>query len=139
MAKKYNIEEILKEILNRYPEYDFITLQGETYGEGVQKRTYGLSGHDFMAFNLIIGNDINDQKRIDTVTMTDILKEYKIPSVPVLETNFKIPATCDELLTYADGKSQIDGETREGVVLRTWDGINSFKAVSNEFLLKYKE
>ncbi|MGN0992821.1 MAG: RNA ligase family protein [Bacilli bacterium] len=139
MAKKYNIEEILKEILNEYPEYDFITLQGETYGEGVQKRTYGLSGHDFMAFNLIIGNDINDQKRIDTITMTDILKEYKIPSVPILETNFKIPTTCDELLTYADGKSQIDGETREGVVLRTWDGINSFKAVSNEFLLKYKE
>lgn len=137
MAQKYNVEEVLKDIIDAYPEYDFITLQGETYGEEIQKRTYGLENHDFMAFNLILGNDINDQERMDSVVMRNILKGYEIPSVPILETNFKIPSTCDELLTYANGVSEIDGEMREGVVLRTWDGVNSFKAVSNEFLLKY--
>ena len=69
--------------------------------------------------------------------MTAILKDYGIPCVPVLNTEYQLPATCDELLEYAEGFSQIDGDIREGIVLRTWDGINSFKAVSNNFLLKY--
>ena len=140
MAEKYNIEEKLKDILEQYGEkYDFVTLQGETYGEGVQKRTYGLQGHDFMAFNLIFGNDINNQYRVNSEKMRIILLEYEIPSVPILDTNYQLPQTCDDLLAFADGESQIDGKTREGIVLRTQDGESSFKAVSNKFLLEYKE
>lgn len=140
MAEKYNIEENLKNILEKFGgDYDFVTLQGETYGEGVQKRTYGLDGHDFMAFNLIFGNDIDDQDRLYSIGMKAILNEYGIPSVPILETSYQLPATCDNLLEYADGESKIDGKTREGIVLRTYDGNNSFKAVSNKFLLEYKE
>jgi hypothetical protein len=56
--------------------------------------------------------------------------------VPVLDT-ITLPATCEEMLSYADGESDLDGGMREGVVLRTEDGNNSFKAVSNEYLLKY--
>lgn len=137
MAEKYNIEQVLIDILDKERDLDFITIQGETYGEGVQKRTYGLKGHDFMAFNLIYGYSDNDKRRIDSVAMTAILKDYGIPCVPVLNTEYQLPATCDELLEYAEGFSQIDGDIREGIVLRTWDGINSFKAVSNNFLLKY--
>lgn len=140
MAEKYNIEEKLKDILEQYGEkYDFVTLQGETYGEGVQKRTYGLQGHDFMAFNLIFGNDINNQYRVNSEKMRIILLGYEIPSVPILDTDYQLPQTCDDLLAFADGESQIDGKTREGIVLRTQDGESSFKAVSNKFLLEYKE
>lgn len=140
MAEKYNIEEKLKDILEQYGEkYDFVTLQGETYGEGVQKRTYGLRGHDFMAFNLIFGNDINNQYRVNSEKMKAILLGYEIPSVPILDTNYQLPQTCDDLLTFSEGESQIDGKTREGIVLRTQDGESSFKAVSNRFLLEYKE
>lgn len=140
MAEKYNIEEVLKDILEKYGgQYDFVTLQGETYGDGVQKRTYSINNHDFAAFNLIFGNDINDQNRLDSVGMRTILNEYEIPSVPILETSYKLPQTCDDLLSYADGESKLDGKTREGIVLRTIDGENSFKAVSNKFLLEYKE
>ena len=39
------------------------------------------------------------------------------------------------MVAYADGDSVIDGDYREGVVLRTYDGVNSFKAVSNTYLL----
>lgn len=137
MAEKYNIEQVLIDILDKERDLDFVTIQGETYGEGVQKRTYGLKGHDFMAFNLIYGYSDNDKRRIDSVAMTAILKDYGIPCVPVLNTEYQLPATCDELLEYAEGFSQIDGDIREGIVLRTWDGIDSFKAVSNNFLLKY--
>ena len=47
--------------------------------------------------------------------------------------------TPDEMIAYADGASVIDGDYREGVVLRTADGVNSFKAVSNTYLLKKGE
>lgn len=43
------------------------------------------------------------------------------------------------MIKYADGKSKIDGEMREGVVLRTLDGVKSFKSVSNDFLIKYHQ
>ena len=140
MAEKYDIENKLKEILEKYGgDYDFVTLQGETYGESVQKRTYSIEGRDFMAFNLIFGNDINNQDRLSSTQMKTILDEYTIPSVPILNTSYQLPQTCDELLIYADGESELDGKTREGIVLRTQDGNNSFKAVSNKFLLEYKE
>lgn len=140
MAEKYDIENKLKEILEKYGgDYDFVTLQGETYGESVQKRTYSIEGRDFMAFNLIFGNDINNQNRLSSTQMKTILDEYTIPSVPILNTSYQLPQTCDELLIYADGESELDGKTREGIVLRTQDGNNSFKAVSNKFLLEYKE
>ena len=137
MAQKYDIENVLKNIMTQYPDYQFVTLQGETYGDGIQKRTYGLDGHDFVAFNLIVGNDINDQIRLNTIDMEKILDKYNIPCVPILETDFNIPQTMDEMITYADGTSKIDNEMREGVVLRTYDGVNSFKSVSNAFLIKY--
>ena len=140
MAEKYDIENKLKEILEKYGgDYDFVTLQGETYGESVQKRTYSIEGRDFMAFNLIFGNDIHNQNRLSSTQMKTILDEYTIPSVPILNTSYQLPQTCDELLIYADGESELDGKTREGIVLRTQDGNNSFKAVSNQFLLEYKE
>lgn len=141
MAKKYNIEEVLHKLLDMEPKSDFVILQGETYGDGVQKRTYGLTNgqHNFAAFNLIYGTDINNQHRLDSYSMKALLSEYNIPTVPILEGNYRLPATCDELLKYADGVSQLDSEIREGVVLRTYDGVNSFKAVSNEFLIKFKE
>ena len=139
MAEKYDIENKLKILLDGEPEFDFVTIQGETYGEGIQKRTYGLNEHRFMAFNLIYGNDINNQERQDAISMKALLTDLDIPTVPILETKFKIPKTCDELLEYAAGKSRIDGELREGIVLRTWDGKNSFKAVDNDFLIKYHE
>lgn len=53
MAEKYNMFDILKRFLDGYPEVEWVTIQGETYGEGVQKNTYDISGHDFKAFNLI--------------------------------------------------------------------------------------
>lgn len=141
MANKYNVEEIMNKMLEVHKEVDFITIQGETYGESVQKRTYGLEGRDFMAFNLIFGYEpqpgVYTTERCNPYEMTKILKDYNIPTVPIVG-EVRLPDTCDELLEYAGAvASEIDGGMREGVVFRTFDGAGSFKAVSNEFLLKY--
>ena len=69
--------------------------------------------------------------------MKEILKKYNIPTVPIIDANYIMPDTVDEVLNYADGESAIDGGMREGIVFRDMNGDLSFKAVSNPFLLKY--
>ena len=138
MFEKYNIREVLTKIMEDYPEIDFVTIQGETYGAGIQKRDYGLKNHCFKAFNLIFGCAGN-VVRFNPIKMTEILSKYNVPCVDIVDEHFKIPATCDELLEIATGKSTIDGGMREGLVFRSEDGMRSFKAVSNEFLLKYHQ
>jgi len=134
MAEKYHIEHVLTEMLTLFPAAEWITIQGETYGAGVQKRDYHLKGHDFMAFNLIT----SDKGRFNTLKMRELLEDYyRIPCVPVVDSKFILPDTVEELLEYATDKSQIDGDMREGIVFRSEDGSKSFKAVSNEFLLAY--
>ena len=139
MAEKYDIENVLKQMLEDSLDADFITIQGETYGAGVQKRDYGMKDIDFAAFNLIYGYKNGIVERFNPELMVERLTQYNIPCVPLLDTNFKLPNTIDEMITYAEGNSKIDGKYREGVVLRTLDGVDSFKAVSNEYLLKKGE
>lgn len=136
MAEKYNIEEVLKSLLDENPDLTFVTIQGETFGDGIQKRTYGLEGHDFKAFNLIFGDANGIPTRKNPKEMTEILGIYAVPCVPYFD-EIDIPDTCEEILALAEGPSEIDGLPREGLVFRTLDGSRSFKAVDNNFLLKY--
>ena len=137
MAQKYNVKAVLRDMLNTDTSLEFVTLQGETYGEGIQKRDYSLKEHDFMAFNLIYGQKNGTVKRLNPIEMTLALGSYCIPCVPIVNADFKMPATCDELLAIATDKSMVDGKEREGLVFRDTNGERSFKAVSNEFLTKY--
>lgn len=135
MAQKYHMFEVLSQLLDSMPAIEWVTIQGETYGEGVQRNTYGLSGHDFMAFNLIT----SDKGRWNSCDMKEILeKDYNIPCVPILDDNYILPDTVEELREYVNSQpSVIDGEMKEGIVCRSPDGIHSFKCVSPEYLLKY--
>ena len=137
MAEKYNVKDALSAILDLNPDLAFVTLQGETYGAGIQKRDYSIKDHQFMAFNLIFGNADGTTKRFNPREMTTMLAPYDIPCVPIVDPAFKLPATCEELLEIATGKSAIDGLPREGLVFRDPQGQRSFKAVSNSFLTKY--
>lgn len=137
MAVKYDIENVLTDMLNNLEELDFVTIQGETYGDGIQKRDYSTSEHNLMAFNLIYGYKDGSTRRCNPREMTEILTKYKIPCVPIVDEHFVLPDTIDELLEIATGNSKVDGLPREGLVFRSYDGAQSFKAVSNEFLIKY--
>ena len=135
MAQKYHMFEVLSQLLDVLPAAEWVTIQGETYGEGVQRNTYGLTGHDFMAFNLIT----SDKGRWNSCEMKEILeKGYNIPCVPILNDSYILPDTVEELREYVNSQpSTINGEMKEGIVFRTSDGIHSFKCVSPEYLLKY--
>lgn len=133
MAEKYNIEAVLQKILKNRPDLEWVTLQGETYGQGIQKREYSLKEHNFMGFNFIT----SAEGRWDSKRASKLMMGFGIPWVPIVDENFILPDTVDELLAIATGDSVVDGGMREGLVFRSQDGVQSFKAVSNEFLLRF--
>ena len=83
-------------------------------------------------FNLIING-----KRVDSIKAREIVNEYNLKFVPILDENFILLDNVDDMITYADGKSQICDTLREGVVIRNYDKNISFKCISNKFLLKH--
>ena len=118
-------------------DIDFITIQAETYGAGVQRRDYGKSDHDMAIFNIIFGYKSGNTIRLNPIAGKEFADFYKLPYVPVLG-KMTLPNDCDKVLEIASSEpSKIDGGMREGIVFRSLDGVDSFKAVSNEFLLKY--
>lgn len=143
MAEKYDMENKLNTMIEDHkkerPDVDFVTIQAETYGSGVQRRDYGLKEHDMAIFNVIFGYKDGSTIRLNPVEGKKFADKYNLPYVPVLnEEGIHLPNSCDEVLKMAeDEKSKLDGGMREGIVFRSKDGTKSFKAVSNEFLLKY--
>lgn len=131
MADKYNIEHALRDIADKYNAKRVI-LQGETYGESLQGNPYKLKERRFAAFNLIIDNN-----RLGSVEAMNILKEYNIPFVPIIDENYYLPKDMETFKLEADGKSLISDVKREGFVYRSKDGNQSFKNVSREYLLKH--
>ena len=137
MSEKYHMEEVLKSMIeNDYEGADFITIQGETYGDGVQKRNYSMKDHDLAVFNVIIGNKDGSSVRLNPEDGKAIMAKYGVPYVPVLGID-SLPNSCEGILALAGAPSKIDGLAREGIVFRSVDGARSFKAVDNEFLAKY--
>ena len=138
MAEKYNMEKVLSNILYDMSDVcDFVTIQGETFGSTVQKRDYGLTDRELRVFNVILGYNDGHVERLNPIEMKTLMDNFNIPTVPIVDEHFKIPSTCDELLAICGGSSKIDGGMREGLVFRSYDGTKSFKAVDNNFLLKY--
>ena len=136
MADKYDIESVLDFLLLAYPEAEWVTIQGETYGAGVQSNNYGLNCHDFAAFNLIMSHT----GRWNSKEMADKLVRLGVPCVPILDEHYVLPDTIDELRNFIDSEpSRLNGEIKEGIVFRSPDGVRSFKCVSPQYLMKYHQ
>lgn len=134
MSQKYDVENVLNKMLKDFPDAQWITIQGETFGAKIQKRDYSIKNHDFRAFNLIMSNT----GRWNTIDMKKTLNAYNIPSVPIINDCYKLPKTLEELRNYVNSeKSKIDNKIKEGIVFRSLDGTRSFKCVSPEYLIKY--
>lgn len=134
MYDKYNIKEFLTDYITKN-NCDWVYLQGETFGDGVQKRNYSLKGErDFRAFILA---DSNHSTRFTYKEVKEILEPYGIQTVPILEERI-LPTSVDEVMELAKGASEIDGLPREGLVFRSIKNPQlSYKAVDAEFILKY--
>ena len=142
MFEKYDINKVLNYILDEHPDYEFITIQGETYGGTIQKRKY-CEDHRFAVFNYIYKKKDEAPVRLNPGQMYDRIKTINLDlgtnleTVPILRQMTLEGYDCDMLLKYAEGVSEIDKLPREGLVFRDMEGKESFKAVSNSFLEKY--
>lgn len=131
MARKYDLANKLK---------DGMAIQCELIGEGIQKNPLRQTGQDIYCFNVF---NIEWHKYLNYYDFIPFCQELGVKTVPIIDQNYRLPATVDELLALAEGKSLINPSCeREGIVVRPkmereYKGQRmSFKVISNKYLLK---
>ena len=113
-----------------------VCLQGELIGEGIQGNPYKIKGQTVRFFN---GFNIDTQENIPFLEFTEITQKLGLTTVPILDFDFDLPSSIDDMLEYAESPSNLNSNFgREGVVVRSYDRTISFKSISNQFLLNEK-
>ena len=111
-------------------------LQGELLGPGIQGNPYKFNKHTVRFFNVF---DIDEGEYLPLDKFKFFVEHLELQSVPILDENFKLPDSVDELLQFAEAKSVLNSQfEREGVVIRSLDRTISFKSISNIFLINEK-
>ncbi len=127
IARQYNIEEVLKRLIG---DGEYIILQGEITGEGIQGNKYKVKGYSFWAYNLI-----TTEKKYTTDEMQPVLVKHGIYTVPIVTLEYNVPETISDMVEYVKGNSQIVQREREGCVFRNVKENISFKCINPNFLL----
>lgn len=139
IALKYRLNELLPVIAEKVG-FDF-ALQGELIGPGIQGNKEKLEDHDYYIFKIW---DISNKRYLNLKERLSLVEEFfaagvHLKQVPVLGyVSMDQFSSVQDFLTYAEGPSLVN-EVREGVVFENDRDQTSFKAISNKFLLKYKE
>jgi RNA ligase (TIGR02306 family) len=115
-----------------------IAVQGELIGEGIRENRYGITGQELRVFNVFM---IDDQSYAGPSQLCEFVSSVlEIQTVPIIDVEFLLPETIEELLKVADGKSELNNTVnREGLVIRSHDSSISFKVISNKFLIENEE
>ena len=130
VARELDLENKLRETGRN------ISIQGELVGEGIQGNPYKIKGQTVYFFNAF---NIDIQQYLTQKEMEDFIQSLNLKTVPILDRSYTLPETVEDLLQYADSKSELNKDFgREGVVVRSLDRSISFKVISNNFLLKEK-
>lgn len=118
-------------------QYDF-AIQGELVGPGIQGNIYKLSDLEFYVFDIY---DPKDGEYMSPHNRRVLVESLGLKHVPVLDECFFLEEgdTIDSLLKDAEGKSKLYGTEREGIVFKQEYGDFTFKAISNNYLLKSGE
>ena len=152
-AKKFKVEEKMRNIVAKMQHVAVLILQGELIGPGIQGNIYDLVEHEIRFFDLSaqdkeanLANN-NGIEFCDPDTFHSIADEFGLLTVPVvglMHINTLKNMQLDDILNYANATTQIGSKKhlREGVVFKLQDDCfgkakrYSFKAISNEYLLK---
>lgn len=130
-------EAIRLDLKNRLPNN--YAIQGEIAGLGVQSNRQGLTTRDFFLFHVL---DLSTGLYLPYNDMKLFCNDLNLNIVPIINDNwiFRDEYVLDDILVLADGVSLLNPKAlREGIVWRLND-VNqkfSFKAISNEYILKW--
>jgi len=131
VARRLEIETKLRSINKP------IAIFGELIGPGIQKNLYKLNHHTMKLFDVY---DIEKGEYYNLKELVLFAVMYDFETVPILDYEYKLPNTIDELLELANRESKLSDVDAEGLVIRNTEGDRvSFKVLSNEFLLHEKE
>ena len=151
-VKKYgDIEQHLRDYQKITGKY--IVFQGELCGPGIQSNKLGLKEKEWYIFNVWISNTgkMDSYEKLSLFRFLNMCDEFGLPHVPIIpigeKFDFKattdINETVENLLKYVDDikyrtyfENASPNQIAEGVVFRKNDMTNSFKVISNKFLLK---
>jgi RNA ligase (TIGR02306 family) len=139
MGVKYDIARKLKEYSEKHNQY--LTIQGEVAGPGIQGNKLGLKEHELFVFNVF---DIKEGRYLDFDSMMWVCEVLDLTTVPIIEVGEHFDYSLDDLLKIADDGKYPSGKQQEGIVIRPTvemhsnrlHGRLSFKVISNKFLLK---
>jgi RNA ligase (TIGR02306 family) len=112
-------------------------VQGEIMGPGIQGNREKLLHHRLFVFDVW---DLDAQAYLPPRQRRDLCERLGLDHVPVIDEALDVLAALPKLadvLAYAKRPS-LAHKVAEGVVFKSNDGRCHFKAVSNEFLLKYE-
>ena len=127
-----------KGLLDRISEFGNIMISGELCGPGIQTNREKLKEHRFFVFDIF---DVDRGEYLDAKKRMEIVESLGLDHVPILNESVKLDDiglnSLDDILAYANGES-LNSSVREGLVFKKIDGSFSFKAISNEFLLKFQ-
>lgn len=134
VARRYDLEARMRELFGSRN----VAIQGEHVGAGVEGNIYGMDGQDFWAYaayDIDTGNYLLPQAR------RALIEDLGLKHAPVLDESFELGAAhdMDTLLAQADGPSVLKPtQRREGKVYKSLTSQDSFKTISNAYLLKSK-
>lgn len=114
-----------------------MAIQGEMIGEGIQGNQY-KTRLDFYVYDMY---NTSTGEYILPIQLEAACKRLGLKHVPILVSNTDIKQqTIQSIIEFAEGKSQLNGSEREGIVFKS-NSVHdsSFKAISNKWLLKNGE
>lgn len=114
-----------------------MAIQGEMIGEGIQGNQY-KTRLDFYVYDMY---NTSTGEYILPIQLEAACKRLGLKHVPILISNTDIKLqTIQSIIDFAEGKSQLNGSEREGVVFKSNTVHDlSFKAISNKWLIKNGE
>jgi RNA ligase (TIGR02306 family) len=132
VARKYDVEGIM-----RRNSMKGMAIQGEMIGEGIQGNQYKVV-LDFYVYDMY---NTHTGQYILPVQLKAACERIGLKHVPILaESITLVGSSVSSVLADAEGKSQLNGSEREGIVFKSNSVHNrSFKAISNKWLLKTGE
>lgn len=123
-------EQILDKIISTGRN---LAVQGELLAPNIQANHEKVTKPEFHCFSVF---DIDAQTYLLPGERVELCKQLNIPHVPIVDSNFVLNHTVDQLLEMAEGEGMNNGVKREGLVFKSNTSQFSFKAISNSYLLK---
>ena len=138
VAREFKLEEALATLPGDW------ALQGEVYGEGIQKNVLGVKGVQFAAFNLF---DVGSYRYAGH---EELVRFSESTGVPMVRTIWRgeFQFTLEELVALSSAQKYPNGRPAEGIVIRPLEEAESAhlpdrrlsaKVISETFALKYGE